>query len=61
MKLGDKFELKTFENQVRAYYDDPAIKRNIREYLRNSKNFRNDNRLRRGATHYEWGATLGPY
>lgn len=39
MKLGDKFELKTFENQVRAYYDDPTIKRNIKEYLSDSENF----------------------
>ena len=40
MKLGDKFELKTFENQVRAYYDDPTIKRNIKEYLGDSENFK---------------------
>ena len=40
MKLGDKFELKTFENQVRAYYDDPTIKTNINEYLRNPENFK---------------------
>ncbi len=40
MKLGDKFELKTFENQVRAYYDDPTIKTNIKEYLRDSRNFK---------------------
>ncbi len=40
MKLGDKFELKTFENQVRAYYDDPAIKRSIKEYLGDSENFK---------------------
>ncbi|MDN5866162.1 MAG: class I tRNA ligase family protein [Candidatus Nitrosocosmicus sp.] len=40
MKLGDKFELKTIENQVRVYYDDPAIKTNIKEYLRDSKNFK---------------------
>ena len=33
MKLGDKFELKKFENQVRAYYDDPAIKERIKKYL----------------------------
>jgi isoleucyl-tRNA synthetase len=39
MKLGDKFELKTFENQVRAYYDDPAIKERIKKYLGDSKNF----------------------
>jgi len=40
MKLGDKFELKTFENQVRAYYDDPTIKTNINEYLRDPENFK---------------------
>ena len=40
MKLGDKFELKTFENQVRAYYDDPTIKRNIKEYLGDPENFK---------------------
>ena len=39
MKLGDKFELKTFENQVRAYYNDPAIKERIKKYLGDSKNF----------------------
>ena len=39
MKLGDKFELKTFENQVRAYYDDPTIKEKIKKYLSDSKNF----------------------
>ena len=40
MKLGDKFELKTFENQIRAYYEDPTIKTNINEYLKESENFK---------------------
>ncbi|WP_222424802.1 class I tRNA ligase family protein [Candidatus Nitrosocosmicus arcticus] len=31
--------MKTFENQVRAYYDDPTIKRNINEYFSDSENF----------------------
>ena len=39
MELGDKFELKTFENQVRAYYDDPTIKAKIKKYLNDSENF----------------------
>ncbi|MGI0001060.1 MAG: class I tRNA ligase family protein, partial [Nitrososphaeraceae archaeon] len=39
MNLGNKFELKTFENQVRAYYDDPSIKREIKKYLSDSKKF----------------------
>ncbi|HKU83354.1 MAG TPA: class I tRNA ligase family protein, partial [Candidatus Nitrosocosmicus sp.] len=38
--MGDKFELKTFENQIRAYYEDPTIKTNINEYLKESENFK---------------------
>lgn len=39
MNLGDKFELKSFENQVRVFYDDPVTKKKIKRYLEDPQNF----------------------
>lgn len=39
INLGDKFDMKLFENQVRDYYDNSQYKNNIYSYLNNPKNF----------------------
>ena len=39
MKLGNKLDLKDIENQIRDYYDDPAIKFKIKNFINNPDNF----------------------
>ena len=39
MNLGSKFDLKEIENQIRAYYNDPQIKNNFKNFSDNDSNF----------------------
>jgi isoleucyl-tRNA synthetase len=39
MNLGDKFDVKLIENQIRAYYQKPEIKNIIRTFLDDGNNF----------------------
>ena len=39
MNVGDKFDVKLIENQIRAYYQKPEIKNIIRTFLDDGNNF----------------------
>ncbi len=39
MNLGDKFDIKLIENQVRDYYQNPEIKNIINNFLNDGNNF----------------------